>query len=144
MLRVLNLLELRLNVEPVAATITSGVTETLLSSRKRRPAMDTVELTTAKDRLEDLVRLAAAGEDVRITDARYGTMRLTPVREGGPEVPPPKVTRYVDTLPPFVPLARNRVAGRLEGKLKVPAGLLDPMTEDELRDWYGVPDETLG
>jgi hypothetical protein len=40
--------------------------------------MDTFELAKAKDQLEDLVRLAAAGQDVRITDARYGTMRLTP------------------------------------------------------------------
>jgi antitoxin (DNA-binding transcriptional repressor) of toxin-antitoxin stability system len=98
--------------------------------------MDTFELAKAKDQLEDLVRLAASGEDVRITDARYGTVRLTPVREAG------QPARYVDTLPPFVPLAHDRVPGRLEGKLKVPAGLLDPMTDDELRDWYGT-DETL-
>ena len=100
--------------------------------------MDTFELAKAKDQLEDLVRLAAAGEDVRITDARYGTLRLTPVRE------PSQPVRYVDTLPPFVPLAQDRVPGRLEGIINVPAGLLDPMTEDELRDWYGDPDETLG
>jgi hypothetical protein len=68
--------------------------------------MDTFELAKAKDQLEDLVRLAAAGQDVRITDARYGTMRLTLVREPGtPE-------RYVDTLPPFAPLAQDRVLGQ--------------------------------
>jgi antitoxin (DNA-binding transcriptional repressor) of toxin-antitoxin stability system len=100
--------------------------------------MDTFELAKAKDQLEDLVRLAAAGEDVLITDVRYGTMRLTPVRE------PSKLVRYVDTLPPFVPLAQDRVLGRLEGIMKVPEGLLDPMTDEELRDWYGDPDETLG
>jgi antitoxin (DNA-binding transcriptional repressor) of toxin-antitoxin stability system len=106
--------------------------------------MDTIDLSQAKDRLEDLVRLAAAGEDVRIADARYGTMRSTPVRDGAPTSPPPETPRYVDTLPPFVPLERNRVLGRLEGKLKVPQGLLDPMTEEELSHWYGAPDETLG
>jgi antitoxin (DNA-binding transcriptional repressor) of toxin-antitoxin stability system len=100
--------------------------------------MDTFELAKAKDQLEDLVRLAAAGKDVLITDARYGTMRLTPVRESSPPL------RYLDTLPPFVPLSQDRVPGRLEGKLKMPEGLFDTMTDEELSDWYGAPDETLG
>ena len=98
--------------------------------------MDTFELSKAKDQLEDLVRLTAVGEDVLITAARYGTMRLTPVRA------PSQPVRYVDTLPPFVPLAQDRVPGRLGGIMKVPDGLLDPMTDEELRDWYGDPDET--
>jgi antitoxin (DNA-binding transcriptional repressor) of toxin-antitoxin stability system len=100
--------------------------------------MDTFELSKAKDQLEDLVRLAASGEDVLITDARYGTMRLIPVHTKNQPV------RYVDTLPPFVPLEKDRVFGRLEGILKVPEGLLDSMTEEELREWYGEPNETLG
>ena len=31
---------------------------------------------------------------------------------------------------------KPRVPGRLVGKMQVPARLMEPMTEEELRDWY--------
>jgi hypothetical protein len=40
-------------------------------------------------------------------------------------------------MEPFVPLAKDRVPGRLKGKMKVPTRLMEPMTEEELKDWYG-------
>jgi len=41
-------------------------------------------------------------------------------------------------MEPFVPVAKDRVPGRLKGKMKVPERLMEPMTEEELRDWYGA------
>jgi prevent-host-death family protein len=94
--------------------------------------MEDVSLAQAKDHLEELIERAAKGEDVRISDPRLGTVRLTPVREA--DLLAPRVT---DTLEPFVPLAKNRVPGRLKGKMQVPARLMEAMTEEELKDWYG-------
>ena len=95
--------------------------------------MEDVDLRHAKEHLEELVERAARGEDVRITDPKLGTVRLTAVR-CEPDVLAPRVT---DTMEPFVPLAKNRELGRLEGKMQVPARLMEPMSEAELRDWYG-------
>lgn len=39
--------------------------------------MEDVSLTHAKDNLEELIERAARGEDIRITDAKLGTARLT-------------------------------------------------------------------
>jgi len=41
--------------------------------------MADVSLTHAKDKLEELIGRAARGEDIRITDAKLGTVRLTPI-----------------------------------------------------------------
>ena len=92
----------------------------------------TVSLKDAKERLEELLERAARGEDVRIRDLKHGTIRLTPVRE--PDVSAPRVT---DTMEPFVPLQGDRPLGRLKGKMQVPARLMEPMSEEELKDWYG-------
>lgn len=94
--------------------------------------MEDVSLTHAKDHLEELIERAARGEDIRISDVKHGTVRLTPIR--APNLLEKRVT---DTMEPFVPLAQDRVPGRLKGKMKVPARLMEPMTEEELRDWYG-------
>jgi prevent-host-death family protein len=94
--------------------------------------MEDVSLTHAKDHLEELMERAAKGEDVRISDTKLGTVRLTPIR--APDLLAPRVT---DSLEPFVPLAKDRVPGRLRGKMKVPTRLMEPMTEEELKDWYG-------
>ena len=40
-------------------------------------------------------------------------------------------------MEPFVPLAKDRTPGRLKGKMRVPARLMEPMTDEELKDWYG-------
>ena len=94
--------------------------------------MDTVTIKDAKEHLEELIEKAARGEDVRISDAKHGTVRLTPFRQLENAVP-----RVTDTMEPFVPLAQDRIPGRLKGKMKIPARLMDPMSEDELKDWYG-------
>ena len=95
--------------------------------------MDDVNLAQAKDHLEELMARAANGEDVRITDPKLGTVRLLRVvRE--PDLAAPRVT---DTMEPFVPLQGKRKLGHLRGKLKVPARLMEPMDEQELRDWDG-------
>ena len=90
--------------------------------------MEDVSLTHAKDHLEELMERAARGEDVRISDTKLGTVRLTPIR--APDLLAPRVT---DSMEPFVPLAKDRVPGR--GKMKVPTRLMEPMTEEELKGW---------
>lgn len=95
--------------------------------------MEDVTLAEAKERLEDLVARAQRGEDVRIVDPKVGKVRLTVVRE--PDLLAPRVT---DTMEPFVPLKEPRVPGRLAGKIPPPPdGFFDPMTDEELKDWYG-------
>ena len=95
--------------------------------------MDDVDLRHAKEHLEELMERAKRGEDVRITDPRIGTVRLTAVWT--PDVASPRVT---DTMEPFVPLKQKRKAGHLKGKIPLPPDdFFDPMTEEELKDWYG-------
>ncbi len=95
--------------------------------------MDDVNLAEAKDHLEDLMARAARGEDVRITDPKLGTVKLLRVpRE--PDLTAPRVT---DTMEPFVPLQTKRKLGHLRGVMRVPQRLMEPMDEQELRDWYG-------
>ena len=103
------------------------------------PIIEDVSLTHAKEHLEELIERARRGEDVRIVDANHGDVRL--VAERPVDVSAPGAT---DTTPPFVPLAEDRKPGQLkrrlghlEGKMTVPARLMEPMTEEELKDWYG-------
>ncbi len=93
--------------------------------------MDTVTLSEAKEHLENLIARARRGEVITIDDG-LGPVRLTASRvAGGVE------ERVTDTMPKFVPLAKPRVPGQLKGKMQVPERLMEPMTEEELRDWYG-------
>jgi antitoxin (DNA-binding transcriptional repressor) of toxin-antitoxin stability system len=95
--------------------------------------MDDVNLAHAKDHLEELMARAASGEDVRITDPKLGTVKLLRVpRE--PDLTAPRVT---DTMEPFVPLKEKRVPGLLKGRLTIPDGIFDPMSDEELKDWDG-------
>ncbi len=96
--------------------------------------MEDVDLRHAKEHLEELIERARRGEDVRIADPKGGAVRLTPVQGPEADLTAPRIT---DTMPTFVPLQKPRVPGRLAGKMKVPARLMDSMTEDELKDWYG-------
>lgn len=83
--------------------------------------MEDVDLRHAKEHLEELLERASRGEDVRITDPKLGTIRLTLVGAsmGKPDRP-------------------KRVPGLLKGKLPPPPDdFFDPMTEEELKDWYG-------
>jgi prevent-host-death family protein len=83
--------------------------------------MDSFTIPEAKERLEELIERAKRGEDVRISDPVRGAFRLS----------------SITAVPTFTPLAKDRVPGRLKGKLQVPARLMEPMTDEELRDWYG-------
>ena len=82
--------------------------------------MEDVTLAHAKEHLEELVARAARGEDVRIADPNLGTVRLT--ADAGAET-----------------VARpERRSGRWKGRLNIPDDeLLEPMSEDELKLWYG-------
>lgn len=95
--------------------------------------MENVTLSHAKEHLEELIARAAQGEDVRISDPRLGTVRLAPVAAGAKA----SNERVTDTMEPFVPLAHKRKLGLLTGKMVVPARLMEPMSEEELKDWYG-------
>jgi antitoxin (DNA-binding transcriptional repressor) of toxin-antitoxin stability system len=80
--------------------------------------MDTVDLAHAKDHLVELLERAVRGEDVRISDAAIGTVKLTVI--GAASSPP------------------QRRPGRWKGRLNIPDdALLEPMSEDELALWYG-------
>jgi antitoxin (DNA-binding transcriptional repressor) of toxin-antitoxin stability system len=81
--------------------------------------MEDVSIAHAKEHLEELVARAAHGEDIQIIDPKVGKIKLT-LASDGPTRP-----------------RKPRRLGLLEGKMMVPARLLEPMTEDELADWYG-------
>ena len=84
--------------------------------------MEDVSLAHAKDHLEELIARASRGEDVRISDPELGTVvRLLPVATAKGNHP-------------------VRRPGRLKGQLTVPARLLEPMSEEELKLWYGDTD----
>ena len=85
------------------------------------PHVEDVTLTHAKEHLEELIERARRGEDVRISDPVLGAVKLTPV----------------GTQPDRI--VKKRKLGHLEGKMTVPARLMEPMTEEELKDWYGEP-----
>ena len=82
--------------------------------------MEDVSLAHAKEHLEDLVARAARGEDVRIVDPAIGTVKLTVANDD------PVLVR------------KPRRLGLLEGRMKAPACLLEPMTAEELADWNGA------
>ena len=95
--------------------------------------MEDVTLAHAKENLEELIARAQRGEDVRIADPKVGKVRLTFIREV--DLTAPRVT---DTMEPFVPLKKPRKPGRLAGKIPPPPeGFFDPLTDEELKDWYG-------
>ena len=75
----------------------------------------------AKDMIEELVARAARGEDVRIADPSFGTVKLQPVAAASADTPKPK-----------------RVPGAWKDRLpEPPPDFFDPMSEEELKDWYG-------
>lgn len=97
--------------------------------------MEDVDLRHAKEHLEELIERARHGEDVRISDPILGSVRLLPVQGAGFD---PTVPRVTDTMPPFIPLKEPRVPGRLSGKIPPPPdGFFDPLSDEELKDWYG-------
>jgi antitoxin (DNA-binding transcriptional repressor) of toxin-antitoxin stability system len=96
--------------------------------------MEDVDVRHAKEHLEELIERARRGEDVRISDAKLGTVRLTPVAR----VPDLLAPRVLDSMEPFVPLKEPRKLGRLEGIIPPPPDdFFDPLSEEELKLWYG-------
>ncbi len=83
--------------------------------------MQDVTLTHAKEHLEELIERASRGEEVRIAAPAIGTVRLQVVSCDAARSSEHKRRRF----------------GRLAGKIAVPEGLLDPMTQEELKEWYG-------
>ena len=67
----------------------------------------------AKTQLSKLIDAALRGEDVVIAKGSQPVVRLVPL-----------------------PQKRNLI-GALEGKLRAPDGLFDPMSDEELRLWEG-------
>jgi len=80
--------------------------------------MDTIPTARAQRELPDLIHRAAGGETIILEAPSGERVRLEPVAE--PE--------------------RDRVPGLLKGKIGVPARLLEPMTAEELKLWYGEDD----
>ena len=81
--------------------------------------MDDVTLSHAKEHLEELFARAARGEEITISDPALGTVSLKAAQSVVQKVP------------------GKRKLGQLTGKMTVPARLMEPMTEEELKDWYG-------
>ena len=87
--------------------------------------MENVTLDHARVHLEELIERAARGEDIRISDPKLGTVKLQPV---------------AGTADQEGKSRPERRPGRWKGRLTVPARLLEPMTEEELKLWYGSAD----
>ena len=79
--------------------------------------MEQVTLAEAKENLDELMQRAARGEDVRIVDPKLGTVKLQPVAGA---------------------IVQKRTPGRWKDRLtEPPHDFFDPMSDDELKDWYG-------
>jgi hypothetical protein len=95
--------------------------------------MEDVDLRQAKEHLEELFERARRGEDVAITDPKLGRVWLT--RNKPLDLAAPRITNQME---PFVPLKQPRVPGRWKDRIsEPPPGFFDPLTEEELKDWYG-------
>ena len=73
---------------------------------------DTLSLSEAKKNIEDVVARAARGEVIRIVHPQLGAVKV-----------------IADT----VPLRPKRVIGQWKGRMTVPARLMEPLSEQELR-----------
>ena len=80
--------------------------------------MDDVDIRHAKEHLEELIARAASGEDVRIVDPRYGSVKLSIAPQNkAPNEPP-------------YPL---RIFGLMKGLVEIPDDkLFEPLSDDEL------------
>ena len=85
--------------------------------------MERVTIEYAREHLDELIARAVKGEDVQIADPKHGDVQLLAIA---------KQQRRA-----FAPLRADRIPGQLTGKMKVPKRLMEPMSEEELRDWYG-------
>ena len=90
----------------------------ILSCHDRDSTMEDVTIAEAKEKLEELISRAAHGEDVRISDQRFGSVRLQPIEP---------VEHPASAAGP------QRRPGRWKGRFTVPARLFEPLSEEELR-----------
>jgi antitoxin (DNA-binding transcriptional repressor) of toxin-antitoxin stability system len=80
--------------------------------------MDDIPLTFARDHLEDLIARAQRGEVVRVVHPTLGSVRVI--------ADPPA-------------LRRKRVPGLWKDLIQVPARLMEPLSDDEMR-WLSGED----
>jgi antitoxin (DNA-binding transcriptional repressor) of toxin-antitoxin stability system len=73
----------------------------------------------AKTQLSRLIQRALAGEEVIIARDTVPAVRLIPIKQRIPK----------------------REPGTMRGRLHVPDSFFDPLSEEELRLWYGEADE---
>ncbi len=81
--------------------------------------MESVTLDYAREHLDELLRRARNGESVEIADPLVGTFKLQPVGNSVAGRPKRKPGSLKGTLPP------------------PPDDFFDPLTEEELKLWYG-------
>ncbi len=82
--------------------------------------MDDISITFAKDHLEDLIARARRGEAVRIVDPTLGAVRV--------------VADTTTSRP-------KRIIGQWKGMITVPARLMEPLSDTELR-WLSGEEST--
>ena len=82
--------------------------------------MERLSIIEAKEKLDQLIALVAKGEHVTIAAPGGGTVRL-----------------LFEPSMSATGRKKRRQAGRFKGLLKVPENLLEPMSNEELRHWYG-------
>ena len=78
--------------------------------------MEDVSLTHAKDHLEELIERAAKGEEIRISDPKFGIVRLQPIASSTDHERKPRPERR---------------PGRWKGRFTVPERLFEPLSEEE-------------
>lgn len=84
--------------------------------------MERISPDQAKDRLDELLQRAAAGEDIVISDVRSGDIRLLPISSKASPLP-------------------RRMRGRWKGRIHIPdEKLLEPLTAEELA-WMSGEDD---
>lgn len=81
-----------------------------------------VNIHEAKTHFSKLIAKVVAGEEVTIAKAGNVVARLVPAE-------PPKLAR--------------RIPGIDKGKIWMSDDAFDPLTEEEMKDWYGGPDDPL-
>ncbi len=83
--------------------------------------MENLTIIEAKEQLEDLIERASKGEIVVIRGAGGRQVTLQAAPDGAPNTEQPKGPKF----------------GQFAGRYKIPENVLEPMTEADLRDWYG-------
>jgi prevent-host-death family protein len=78
------------------------------------------------------------GTTVNIHEAKTHLSRLLAQAEAGEEVVIARDGEPVAMLVAIKRPAKKRELGFMRGKFSVPDDFFDPLTEEELRDWWGL------